>query len=187
MGMESQATGKLHPWWKGGKVCEHFWWAKPLILVKGKSGSVLPAYVQSCWHPKQVRSEGRKISTVRRKISIAASLLYCPHQSCSALVLQCLTGFWVLHLSDSSISMTFMDWLGSESYCASLPWGLFLGICPHPKSDVIWREEGVLGSCRGDIAWLLQRWHTTGRPQLHFDVWLHCCQAPCSYFIPISA
>lgn len=135
MGMESQATGKLHPWWKGGKVYWHFCRAKPLVFVRKAAWEESQEMFVTCTSSvpsisQRGQGEGRRVSTVRRVI--AASLLYCAHGCSSPFVLQCLTGVWVLHLSDSSISLMFMGLAGGgcavlsgcESHCASLPRGL---------------------------------------------------------------
>lgn len=161
MGMESQATGKLHPWWKGGKVYWHFCRAKPLVFVRKAAWEESQEMFVTCMSSvpsisQRGQGEGRRVSTVRRVI--AASLLSCAHGCSSPFVLQGLTGVWVLHLSDSSISLMFMGLAGGgcavglwESLCLPASGALCSQvICLHPKSDVIWREEGVLGSCRGD-------------------------------------
>lgn len=81
---------------------------------------------------------------------------------------------WVLHPSDSSISLTSMAQSGLWEPLCLPAWGLCV-----PKWFVLTLEVMISGGRKA--AWLLQRWHTTGRPQPHFD-----CQAPCPYFIPIT-
>lgn len=146
-------------------------------------------WVQSHWHPKQVRSKGRKANTVRREV--AACLLYCGHEHdppfCS--VWHCHRVSGCCRWGNSSISLTFMGLSGGgcpfrllllreSPYLPAMGASCSQVIYLHSETDVIQREERVLPS--------LCRWRHNWRPRLHFDKWLCCCRVLYSYFPPVG-
>lgn len=117
-------------------------------------------WVQSHWHPKQVRSKGRKANTVRREV--AACLLYCGHEHdppfCS--VWHCHRVSGCCRWGNSSISLTFMGLSGGgcpfrllllreSPYLPAMGASCSQVIYLHSETDVTQREERVLPSlCR---------------------------------------